>query len=243
MRGPEKAIWIVAVFAIITILFPMDFVAAQQAKDNIVFEKYFNLKGNEFFDTVFKGRIPKRTRFEFEIVLANNWDRDIINVVVRDTVPDMFGIVEYDATAGFITVTMGGERIEGGSGPDYVLWEIPFLTPNQKVSLRVTVESLQLINIELLKIRGSDRIKASGDKDPDTGQMTDSMPRYASISINDGAILEGVDPISGDRIAEMRTSPLQVYLEELIYEGIIDRDELGGGAGPVDEWPESQIFP
>ncbi|MFC1889613.1 hypothetical protein ACFL4G_07635 [Thermodesulfobacteriota bacterium] len=243
MRGPEKAIWTLAVLAVVAVLFPMDFAAAQDAQDSIVFEKYFNIKGNELFNTIFKGRIPKGTRFEFEIVLANNWDRDIINIVVRDTVPDLFGIVEYDATAGFVTVTLGEGRMEGESGPDYALWEIPFLTPNQKVTLRVTVESLQLINIALLKIGGADRLMAEGDKDPDTGQMADSLPRYASIHVNEGAVLEGIDPITGDRIAEMRTSALRIYLEELNYEGIIDRDEIGGGAGPVDEWPESQIFP
>ena len=205
-------------------------------------DKFFRKKGTLDFATNFRGRIPKGARFVFEIELQNKWDRDIINIVVRDVVPDRFGIVEYDATAGFVTVTYGGEREKGGNGPDFIVWEIPFLTPDQKANLVVTVELLDLVNMALLNLKGADEMPAENPKDPNMGRLIDAEPPYSVLYVNEGAQAEGIDPFTGDKVVTVKTVFLRIAVEEEVFGAVLDH-EIGGGVGPVDEWPVTNVFP
>jgi len=222
---------------------PANVVQAQAgASSYFILEKFFRNKGPIDFTTYYRGRIPKGQRFVFEIELQNKWDRDIINIVVRDVVPDRFGIVEYDATAGFVTVTYGGEREKGGVGPDYIVWEIPFLTPDQKVNLVVTVEMLELVNMALIKVKGAHEIEATDRTDPAMGRAVDAEPQYAVFYVNEGAQAEGIDPFTGEKVMTAKTVFLRVFLEEEVFGAVLDQ-EIGGGVGPVSEWPVTNVFP
>jgi len=212
------------------------------ASPYFVLEKFFRNKGPIDFATHYRGRIPKGSRFVFEIELQNKWDRDIINIVVRDVVPDRFGIVEYDATAGFVTVTYGGEREKGGVGPDYVVWEIPFLTPDQKVNLVVTVELLELVNMALIQVKGPHEVVSENRDDPDMGRLVEAEPQYAVFYVNEGAQAEGIDPFTGEKVTTVKTVFLRVFLEEEVFGAVLDQ-EIGGGVGPVSEWPVTNVFP
>ena len=204
---------------------------AQETSENLLVTKSFRAEDPFQFDFVFKGRLAKSTRFSFEIKVVNIWDRDVINIVVKDTVPDLFGVLEYEADIGFVTITLAGDREKGGLGPDFVTWEIPFLTPGQEATLIVTTETLKYINMTVMQLRGERVLEAVKEGHPEAGEVTEAAVKYAAIYLNEGAVAEAVDPITGTAFSAPRTSTLRILVSENVFGGLIDRDGEGGGAG------------